>query len=611
MGEVLWIDLEKEDWRTTNLDPEISRQYLGGTGLAAHLLFPFSSPVPEPLSPENPLVFATGPLTGTRIPLSGRWAVAARSPLTGLWGDADCGSSFAPMLKAAGYDALVITGRAARPSYLWLHGGEVEIRPAGHVWGEDSYSAHDALRADTHPKAGIACIGPAGERLVPMAGIMSDGSDGRTAARCGLGAVMGSKLLKAVVAWGEAAVPVADPGRLSRGIKAAAPVVVRKTVRLKEHGSAGGVTGNALLGDMTARNWTDGNWVEPAQELSGERMTESILTSRYYCPSCVVGCGRIVRVPGGLHAGTEAGGPEYETLAGFGAQLLITDLSVVAEANDWCNRYGLDTISASGAIAFALEARERGMLTVDPNLEDLDWGRPEPILRLLHKVARREGIGDLICRGVRAMAEHLGAAAGAFAIHVKGLEFPYHDPRALSSLAVNYATHPRGACHRGCTHNLERYPFPELGYPEALNRHAEEGKGKAAAIMQNYAEVYNCLKLCQFEMSALTVAQIVDWLEAVTGDPWSAKELLAAGERSINLKRLFNLRCGARPEDDRLPERIRHEAHAAGNSAGYLPNLELMLQEYYQTRGWDQNAVPLPATLARLRLPVPEDLIGS
>ena len=599
---ILWVDLTHSKQRVEDVGEEVLRRHIGGSGLAAYLLSRLSAWSIPPLDPATPLVFSAGPLTGTKVPMSGRYAVAARSPLTGKWGEADSGSPFGGELKGAGFDAMVIIGRAAPPVYLFVREGGVEIRPAGHLWGRDTYFTHDAVREETDSRAAVVCIGTAGEHLVPIASIMSEGASARAAGRTGMGAVMGSKNLKAIAAYGQIPAPIADPASLQASLKACLPNIVKKMARSKEYGTAGGVVGNATIGDLTARNWTINDWIQPAERISGEAMNRTILKKRYYCPTCVVGCGREVELRAGPHRGQIVGGPEYETLAGFGAEMLVDDLDTIAEVNDLCNRHGLDTISASGAIAFAMEARERGYLAGIPDVELIEWGNGEAVIALVEKIARQDGIGEFLGRGVQAMAEALGEGTRSFAMHVRGLEFPYHDPRALGSLALAYATHPRGACHRSNTQYTERHAFPELGLDKSLDRFCETGKPLAVARMQDYAEIYNCLKLCQFLMQAVRVSEVVDWLNAVTGWDMDVAEFLRVGERNNNLKRLYNLRLGSGANDDTLPARTLQERFQTGGSAGYVPDLKSMLAEYYAIRGWDEQGVPTRKKLAELGL---------
>ncbi|MGD0975745.1 MAG: aldehyde ferredoxin oxidoreductase family protein [Candidatus Korobacteraceae bacterium] len=601
IGKLGWIDLSTGTVKVEEIAEDVRRKYIGGTGLAAYILrqFPFSKI--DPLGPENVLVFSSGPLTGANVPTSGRYAVAAKSPLTGVWGEADSGGKFGISLKAAGYDAIAITGRASSPAVLSIIEGSISIVSAESVWGKDTYDTHDILARKYGSKAAIVCIGPPGERMVPLACIMTEGSHARAAGRCGLGAVMGSKQLKAIVADGTARTPVEHPKELQQSIRELVPVMMEKMKRQRTFGTPGGTVGNAVLGDLSAHNWTDGNCGKAAECLSGEIMMTEYAAGKYHCPPCVIGCGKEVRVPKGPYAGTTT--PlEYETIGGFGPQCGAFDWNVIIEANNLCNRLGMDTISVSGAVAFVFEAVSKNLIKNPSGGPKLEWGNGEAVLSLVQQIASGEGLGTLMQGGIRKAAQQIGPEADKFAMHVKGLEPPYHDPRALASLAVAYATAARGACHRGCTHLLERVPMPGLGYPKPLDRLAHEGKGKSTAIAQNFAELFNNLKLCSIAMSALDVPIVLKWTNYVTGWDMDAEELLRAGERSFNVKRLLNISCGLTRADDTLPYRFTHEPFPSGASAGHVPDLPNMLDEYYEFRGWGKDGVPSDSKLRQLGL---------
>jgi aldehyde:ferredoxin oxidoreductase len=602
MGKLAWIDLSANRVQVEELPEEVCRSYIGGTGLAAYLFWQTRFSEIDPLGPENLLIFATGPLTGSGVPTSGRFAVAAKSPLTGIWGEADSGGRFGTMLKAAGYDALVIRGKAAAPSVLTILEGEIAIVSAADLWGKDTYETFDLLTAKHGARSAVACIGPPGERLVPLANIMSEGAHARAAGRCGLGAVMGSKNLKAVVADGTRKVPVAHPKELLQRIRQLAPDMLEKMKRVADYGTAGGTVGGAVIADLSARNWTDGDCSKAVECLSGENMVAQFGEGKYHCPPCFVGCGKKARIPKGPHAGEVSGAPEYEAIAGFGPQCGIYDWNVVIEANDLCNRLGMDTISVSGAIAFVFEAVNKGLIPNAASGAKLEWGSGEGVLALISQIAASEGVGALLQHGVRKAAARLGPEADRFAVQVKGLEAPYHDPRALVSLAVAYATSPRGACHRGCTHNVERVPLPGLGYPKPLDRFEQPGKGKAAALVQNYAELFNSLKVCQIAMRAYDVPILLELTNYVTGWEITAEEFLRVGERSLNVKRLLNLSCGLTRADDYLPYRLEHEPFPSGGAAGKVPDLPKMLDEYYEFRGWGLDGVPSQNKLKELGL---------
>ncbi len=601
MGKLAWIDLSAGTVKVEEIAEDVRRKHIGGTGFASYILrqFPFSKI--DPLGPENVLVFSSGPLTGANVPTSGRYAVAAKSPLTGVWGEADSGGRFGISLKASGYDAIVITGRASAPSVLSIIDGNISVVSAESVWGKDTYDTHDILAQKYGSKAAIVCIGPPGERMVPLACIMTEGSHARAAGRCGLGAVMGSKQLKAIVADGTLRTPIEHPKELQQSIREHVPVMMEKMKRPRAFGTPGGTVGNAVIGDLSAYNWTDGNCGKATECLSGEIMMAEYGAGKYHCPPCVIGCGKEVRVQKGPYAGTTT--PlEYETIGGFGPQCGVFDWNTIIEANNLCNRLGMDTISVSGGVAFVFEAVSKGLIGNPSTGPKLEWGNGEAVLSLVQQIASGEGLGSLMQGGIRKAAQQLGPETDKFAMHVKGLEPPYHDPRALASLAVAYATSPRGACHRGCTHTGERVAMPGLGYQKPLDRLADEGKGKLTAIFQNFAEMFNSLKVCAIAMSALDLPILLEWTNHVTGWDMSAEEFLRAGERSLNIKRLLNLSCGLTRADDTLPYRFTHEPFPAGASAGHVPDLPNMLDEYYEFRGWGKDGVPTQGKLAELGL---------
>jgi aldehyde:ferredoxin oxidoreductase len=480
--------------------------------------------------------------------------------------------------------------------------GEIAVVSAESVWGKDTYETFDILTAKYGPKSAVVCIGPPGERMVPLANIMSEGSHARAAGRCGMGAVMGSKNLKAVVADGTLKVPIAHPKELLQAVRALAPDMMAKMKRVADYGTPGGTVGGAVIADLSARNWTDGDCSKAVECLSGESMVGQYGAGKYHCPPCFVGCGKKTRIPTGPHTGEVSGAPEYEAIAGFGPQCGIYDWSTVIEANDLCNRLGMDTISVSGAIAFVFEAVSKGLIQNPPAGPKLEWGSGEGALSLIRQIAEGNGVGSLLQGGVRKAAEQLGPEAEKFAIQVKGLEAPYHDPRALVSLAVAYATSPRGACHRGCTHNVERVPLPGLGYPAPLDRFEQKGKGKAAALVQNYAELFNSLKVCQIAMRVYDVPILLQLTNYVTDWGMDAAEFLMAGERSLNVKRLLNISCGLTRADDTLPYRLEHEQFLTGGAAGKVPDLPKMLDEYYEFRGWGKDGVPEESKLKELDL---------
>lgn len=601
-GKIIRIDLTKKECGVMELKEEVFRSFIGGTGLAAYLYSRYCDKNLSSLDPKSPLIFTTGPFVGTDVPTSGRFAVGGRSPLTNLWGDSDCGGKWGPELKKTGYDGLIIEGKSDKPIYILINDDKVEFIDAATIWGKDTYDTYYRIQNGHKEKPEVVCIGPAGENQVLFASIMTEGVHGRAAGRCGFGATMGSKNLKAIAVKGSREVPVFNGKELKQSIKEALQGVVDKTKRRHLYGSAGGVVGNAAIGDSSANNWRDGDWLKEAEKVGGEVLAEKYLTGYYYCPKCFIGCGRVVKLPDAIDKHKEVGGPEYETIAGFGGQCLMSDLAEIIKANDICNRLGIDTITASGVISFALEAKEKGVFREKDTESFLKWGDSRAILSLLEAIAYKKGIGERLALGVKRLSEELGPETRHYAIHVKGLELPLHDPRAISSLAVSYATHGRGACHRGCTHEAERNAFPELGIEQALDRFAVRGKGKNSKIMQDYAELFNSLKLCQFILSNIKPSTVLKWLNLCTGWDMNLTDFVLCGERNNNLKRMINFSLGMKKDEDTLPGRILTEAFPTGGAKGHLPQLDVMLQEYYSSREWGPDGLPTQAKIKELGL---------
>lgn len=606
MGRVARINLTSGVVRRGEVSEEIYQKYMGASGLAAYFLAQELDFAADPLSPANLLIFSVGPLAATRIPTSSRYEVTVRSPLTGIFAEADCGGAWGSELKMAGWDALIFEGKAPSPVYVWIEDDRIQIRSAEKFWGKDTYELEDLLRAEISPGAVVTAIGPAGESLVPIAAIMSDGLHGRAAARAGVGAAMGSKNLKAVVVKGSARTAVADEARLKGSLTEVAPKIVEATKRFREVGTSGGTPAHEQMGNLPIQNWRGGVWVEGAEKISGVKLAEDFLIDRYGCRGCVIKCGRTVKVRLGKEAGRPGGGPEYETVAALGSMCLVDDLESLVIGNELCNRYGLDTISTGGVIAFAMEAFEKGLLTSsDTGGLRLNWGDSEVLIALIHAIGRNEGVGKLLGKGVRAAAAQLGPQAEAFAIHVKGLEYPMHDPRAFNSVAIGYATSNRGACHLQSWQNLvERgITLPELGYPEAPDRFGVEGKGVLVSKLGDLMSVFDSLKLCKFILfGTVKPTHMLEWYNAVTASNLSMDQFMLQGERIFNLKRLINVRMGVSRTDDTIPVRIATEKRGAYAPAENLPPFQEMLEEFYSYRGWDENGRPTREKLEQLGL---------
>ncbi len=581
------------------LPGEVVRKYIGGSGLGTYLLFRYGSPAADPLSPDNPLIFMNGPFQGTGIPTSGRHQVISKSPLTGAFGESDCGGTFGFHLKRAGYDGLVFLGRSSSPVYAAVIDGRVEIRDGTSLWGKDTFETEEALFSAEGKPAGVACIGPAGERMVLLANIMHDGRNARAAGRGGLGAAMGSKNLKAVVARGKEKTVMADEKKVREKSAEKAKFYMEKLPAMTRFGTAGGVALAEQNGDLPLKNWSMGSWPEEVKSITGEAMADTILTGNWGCMACPIKCGREVAFDG-----ISGAGPEYETIGMLGSNCLINDLKAIGRGNDLCNRMGIDTISGGSAVAFSMELYERGIIDERTVGYPLQWGDGEAMVRLLTDISEKRGFGVVLAEGTKKAAEKIGKGAEKYAIHSKGMDFPAHDPRCYKSLAAGYATSNRGACHlSGFSYSFERsMTYPELGVDAVLDRTVDEGKGKVNVGFQNLMGVLDSLKMCKFPFAATRLEDLLVWINGVTGWDMACGELMEAGERIFNLKKLFNLACGLTGRDDALPERILREPRGSGGSADTLPDLESQLREYYVERGWTEEGIPLPEKIASLGL---------
>jgi aldehyde:ferredoxin oxidoreductase len=580
-GKFLQVDLGTGEIKVLELKSDDLKKFIGGSSLAAMLMYDRIKPGQSPLSPDTPLVFATGPFTGTKVPMVSRLAICGISPLTGIWGESTTGGTFPFKLKASGFDGIVITGKADKPVYLYLNNGNAEIRDASSLWGCDTYDVQKKLK-DELQDAGVsvACIGPAGEKLVTYACVMND--KGRAAGRCGLGALMGSKKLKAVVAVGNLKPEPANKEKIAELTKQARNTVISHYMNpiYRELGTLVYMELGMALGDVPAKYFTKS--VFPAEKIGGKALKETYNATKEACYGCPMMCGRVVKHFNGID---EVHGPEYETAAAFGPLCMNYDLNSIIMANHICNAYGLDTMSAGVCIAYAMHLYENGTLTRDRAGMEIEWGNGDLIVRLVEMIVNRQGIGALLGEGVRRMAEELKADPEE-AAHVKGLELPMHDARAFQGQALCYATGPRGACHLKGSHyrfDLGSLPVPELGIAPS-DRLKSEGKAEVSAIVQNYNEVFDALLLCKF--TPLSATQISEMLSNITGWDYTPADLNTSGERSINIKRAISNKLGVSREDDRMP-RICIQPLKEGSTEGKSPDMGLMLKEYYDYRKWD------------------------
>jgi len=604
MGKILRVNLTKGEITEQPLDMSIAKDYIGGAGYAARLLFEEVPASADPLGPENKLIFMTGPLTGTAFPTTARYEVVAKSPLTGIYGEASSSGFWGATFKRTGYDGIIFEGESPKPVYLSVTNDKAELKDASHLWGQDATEVQLSVKEELRDKrANVACIGPAGEKQVLLACVMND--EGRAAGRCGLGAVMGSKNLKAVAVSGNKRVEVADRNLFQQTVKDVTAAVHASPLigALSKWGTASSMDTGWLSGDVPVQNWRKGLWKEGCINLGGKKMADTILQPHEACWSCPIRCARWIKIESGPYA-MEGPGPEYETLGTFGTMLLNDNLEAVCWANDLCNRYGIDTISTGATIAWAMEAYEKGVITKqDTGGIELTWGNVDAILEMTKLIGEKKGIGELLGQGTKRASAKLGKGSEAYGVHVKGLEAPMHDPRGFFSMAVNYATSPRGACHlHGMPYVYELgLTAPEAGIPYRQTRFDRDGKGLATKASQDLFALYDSLVVCNFVGLGLSPFHMSAILGIVAGMPISSQEVLKAGERIVNLQRLYNLACGVTAADDKLPPRLLEPTDEGGH-AGKVPDVAHQLAEYYQVRGWDAQGVPTPEKLAALGL---------
>ncbi len=643
-GHLLVVDLSVRQIQVVPLPERWQQDYVGGSGIAARALWEENGlrfGAIDPLGPENTLVFMTGPLTGLPLPGASRMVAAARSPLTGIWGESNVGGFAGAALKAAGFDGVVVRGRAAEPVYLVIgqsanvyadaerggHDGRVpaEIKSAADLWGLDTYETTDILlrrvrggiwrrargsgdatdsgpdgTSRQSPRPCVLTIGPAGENGVLFASIVHKG---HVLGRTGLGAVMGSKNLKAIVISGSGRVTAADPERVA-ALRRRLTDKVKESIALAalaEFGTNTSMEVGPLMGDVPTMNWQLGSWEDGWAAIGPAAFKdEGIIVGKATCFACPVACKRVAEVRGddeehGWCATKRGPGPEYETVAAFGSLCLIDDPYAIAYLNDLCNRYGLDTISCGATIAFAIECFEKGLLTTaDTGGRQLQWGDARLVAELIHEIGQARGFGLRLGRGSARLAEEIPGSE-AFLTTVKKLEAPMHDPRAGHAMGLAYATSVRGACHMsGVTLAAEQGTtvYAELGFADYIEPKESTGKAELVVKTQDFGMVFGgAAVLCQLAGWVWTEADLAEALEAVTGTPWSLKRVLEAGERIWLLKRALGYVCGARPQDDGLPRRLR-EPLADGGAAGSVPDIDAMLREFYRLRGLEADGRP-------------------
>jgi aldehyde:ferredoxin oxidoreductase len=616
-GKILRVDLSARTHRIEEPDDTLYRTYVGGSALACRYLLAERRRIADPLGPENLLVFAASPLVGSGIPGANRYTVAGISPLTGMYGEGEAGGWWAPELKRAGFDAILVEGRAERPVYLWVHDGTVEVRDAAALWGRDTGATQAGIQEEVgDPKVRVAAIGPAGENRVRYACVVN--ALKHTNGRGGMGAVMGSKNLKAVAVRGGASVPVKDKDALKRLIAWYAEHFMDHPIErvLHDGGTIGwDVTELDAAGILPTRNFRSGSF-ERAAEICGETFHKRFFVEAGGCHGCVVRCKRVARSEGPWQVDPAYGGPEYETAGAFGSLCGVSDLEAVCKAHELCNRYTLDTISTGATIAWAMECFENGLLSLsDTDGLELRFGNAQAMIACIGKIARREGIGDLLAEGSLRAAQRVGRGAERFAMQVKGQEMAMHEPRGKGSLALAYALSSTGANHTEGPHDYLFQPgalgvgdLPEIGLLTPVPAiELSPDKVRQFTYMQYTWNLFNTLGLCIFTAGPgklMKMHQVAEALGAATGWDTRLWEIMKLGERTVTLKRCVSVRQGATRADDRLPDRFFEPLEGGLLKGRALDRTEFAraLDLYYDMHGWDRNGIPTPGKLTELGL---------
>lgn len=594
MGQILRVNLTSGSLTKEETEKKISKDYIGGIGYADKILCDEVSPTVDPLSPENKVIVAAGSLVGSKATTAGRIVAVTKSPLNNCIAGSHGGGFFALELKKAGYDMVIIEGKAAKPTYLWINDDKAELRDAELSWGKVTSEVDKTLKEQTAPKVRTMIIGPAGVKLSPIACITVDAV--RNSGRSGVGAVLGSKNFLGIAVRGTKEVRFANPDVLAKEYTRIAKLVKESPI------TGGGLSAHGTSAAEPVVNESGAYPIKNAQEaysslsdnLGGEAIAKKILTKQYHCTYCITGCGRVTQIREGTYKGHQGMGPEYETGWSLGAMCGVFDLNSVTESNYICNEYGLDTISAGVTIACAMELYEKGHIPDKDVPFPIRFGDGDTVVKLVELTGKREGFGDLLAQGSYRLAEHYGHPE--LSMSVKKLEIPGYDPRGIKGIGLAYATSNRGACHvRGYTCGAEVY-----GWPVKVDPLAYEGKAELCKNVQNATAVINAIGMCIFTSFALQFSDYGFLLRVATGLSYSDDDLLKAGERIWNLERLFNLKAGFTKKDDTLPSRLLNEPIPSGPAKGEVCDLHQMLPEYYKLRGWDEEGEPTKEKLAEL-----------
>ena len=595
IGKLLRVDLSKGAISEEEIREDWAKMFIGGAGLATRYLYKEVSVGADPLGPENLLIFMTGPLTGTASASASRYSVVAKSPLTGIWGHGNSGGSFGPALKQSGYDGIIFQGRSPEPVYLRIIDGQPKLCDAGHLWGKTVSETEDLIQKDSKQKVTIASIGPGGENLVRYAAIINNKY--RAVGRCGLGAVMGAKRLKAVACAGRTPIHLADKALFSEIAKKQIDLLNESILKVGFESYGTNMVSDMvnIRGGYPTRNWQEGVF-DQIEEVNGQALTDRVLIKGVSCFACPIACGRGTEIKEGPWKGNSGEGPEYETVNTFGAMCGVADLNAITMANYLCNEYGLDTISAGSTIAFAMECYEKGILNkeISGGLE-VKFGDEKLIVDLVPKIARREGIGDLLAEGTKRVSETLGQGSEHFAMHVKGLELPAYDPRAAKITGLGYVTANRGGDH--ITAYVQGPTFIDTPFLIVEDSKIEDPlvanpkEAKVVIDLENALTMFDCIGACKFMGILLPADDYVKLIATATGWDFGIDEFRKCGERIYNLMSAFCVREGITRKADILPKRLMEDPLPEGPAKGMTIDkdmLEMLKDAYYKIRGWDQ-----------------------
>lgn len=611
MGKILRVNLSEGRVSEEDIPESWLKDYLGGAGLATKYLYDEVKAGIEPLGPENKLIFMAGCLTSTPSPSTGRYSVVAKSPLTGFWAQSNSAGFWGSDFRKTGFDGIIFEGVSPQPVYLVIEDGKAELKGAGDIWGKNVLETTSLLKEKLGKGFNVACIGIAGENLVKYAAILND--EHRAAGRCGMGAVMGSKRLKAIAVKGSKTVQIANQAAFTEVAKKQYALLEESMLKIamETFGTAVVLDLVNVRGGLPTRNWQTGVFPN-IEKINATAINETLLVDRKNCFACPIKCGRVTEIKTGPYAGSKGEGPEYETIGTCGAMCDIDDLEAITMAHYLCDDYGLDTISAGSTIAFAMECYEKGILTKsDTGGLEINFGDAAIMIDLLHKIAKREGIGDLLAEGTRRMAEKLGKGTERFAMHVKGLEMPCYDPRAAKITGLGFMVANRGGDHMTSYVQAPAFlnmPFlivEESTIEDIFVENPEEAK--VVKDLEDALTFFDCAGGCKFMGMSLAADEWIELIAHATGWKFGVDEFRKTGERVVNLARAYNIREGLTPADDSLPKRLLEEPLPEGPAAGHVNNPAPLLEAYYEFRGWDKaTGKPTPEKLRELGL---EDLI--